>query len=438
MEKKFTGQKLWNKAKKLIPGGSQLLSKRAEMFLPDLWPAYYDKAKGTSIWDLDGNKFVDMSYMGLGTCILGYSDPDVDKAVITAVDKGVASTFNCPEEVALADLLCKLHPWADMVKFTRGGGEALSVAVRIARAATGKDKVAFCGYHGWSDWYLAANLSSKKHLDGHLLAGLEPLGVPRGLLGTAIPFHYNNIDELEKIFKENKDIGVVVLEPIRHDEPKKGFLDSVRLIAKKNKAVLIFDEVTVGFRLTQGGSHLLYKVDPDIAVFGKAMANGYAMAAIIGKKQIMDFAQRTFISSTAWTERIGPVAALATIKKLKKKRVQEHIKKVGSKLIIGYRKLAIKHSLKLEVEGPPSMISINFKYLKSNLIKTFFVQQMLKRGYLSGTLTYITYAHREKSVRDYLKNVDSVFYQIKEALDTNSLEARLEGPQAHIGFARLT
>lgn len=438
MKKKFTGQKLWKKAKKLIPGGSQLLSKRAEMFLPEFWPAYFDKAKGISVWDLDGNRYTDMSHMGIGACILGYSDPDVDKAVKNAVDKGVASTLNCPEEVELADLLCKLHPWADMVKFTRSGGEALSVAVRIARAASSKDKIAFCGYHGWSDWYLAANLSSESHLDGHLLPGLEPLGVPRGLLGTAIPFHYNNIDELEEIFKENKDVGVIVLEPIRHDEPKKGFLENVRLIAKKNKAVLIFDEVTVGFRLTQGGSHLLYKVDPDIAVFGKAISNGYAMAVIVGKKQIMDFAQRTFISSTAWTERIGPTAALATIGKLKKYMVQEHIKKVGNRLIIGYRKLAVKHGLTLEVEGPPSIISINFKYPKGNLIKTFFVQQMLKRGYLSGTLTYITYAHSEKSVRDYLKNVDSVFCQIKEALDSNSLESRLEGPQAHTGFARLT
>jgi len=182
-------QELYKKARTIMPGGTQLLSKRPEMLLPELWPAYYEKAHGCDVWDLDGNKFVDMSYMGVGSCVLGYADPDVNTAVKEAIDKGSMNTLNCHEELELAELLCKLHPWAEMVRYARTGGEALSIAVRISRASTKKDMVLFCGYHGWHDWYLAANLTQDE-LGEHLLPGLAPAGVPKGLEGTAIPFHY--------------------------------------------------------------------------------------------------------------------------------------------------------------------------------------------------------------------------------------------------------
>ena len=285
-------QELYKKAKRLIPGGTQLLSKRSEMFLPEQWPAYYKKAKGIEIWDLEDNKFIDMSIMGIGSCILGYADEDVNRAVIDAVKAGSMATLNCPEEVELAELLLKLNPWADMARFARTGGEAVTVAVRIARAYAGKDKIAFCGYHGWHDWYLAANLADDANLDGHLLPGLEPLGVPRGLKGTSIPFKYNQIDELEHIINNN-DIGVIVMEPIRHYQPEDNFLGKVRKIADEVNAVLIFDEITSGWRLNVGGAHLLYDVYPDIAVYGKAMSNGYPMAAVVGVREVMDAAQST-------------------------------------------------------------------------------------------------------------------------------------------------
>jgi glutamate-1-semialdehyde aminotransferase len=175
------GQRLYTQAKTRIPGGTQLLSKRPEMFLPDQWPSYYSRARGVEVWDLDGNKYIDMSYNGIGACVLGAADPDVDEAVKAAIDAGSMSTLNAPEEVELAELLCELHPWAEMVRYARSGGEAMAIAVRIARAKTRRDRVAFCGYHGWHDWYLAANLAEEKALDGHLLPGLEPTGVPRGL-----------------------------------------------------------------------------------------------------------------------------------------------------------------------------------------------------------------------------------------------------------------
>ncbi|MBI2474688.1 MAG: aminotransferase class III-fold pyridoxal phosphate-dependent enzyme, partial [Candidatus Taylorbacteria bacterium] len=257
VNKKGKSQKLWQTAKQMIPGGSQLLSKRAEMFLPDGWPAYYKKAKGIEISDLDGRKYLDFSLMGVGACVLGYADPDVNRAVRKAVDEGSMSTLNCPEEVELAREMLKLNPWAGGVRYGRTGGEGVAIAVRIARAFSGKDKVAFCGYHGWHDWYLSSNLASDKNLDGHLIKGLEPAGVPRSLSETALPFRYNHIEEFESIL-EKHNVGVVVMEPIRHQEPKDDFLKKVRKITRDKKIVLIFDEVSSGFRLRLGGSHKLF------------------------------------------------------------------------------------------------------------------------------------------------------------------------------------
>ncbi|MBL8221580.1 MAG: aminotransferase class III-fold pyridoxal phosphate-dependent enzyme, partial [Bryobacterales bacterium] len=270
------GQRLYQKARKRIPGGTQLLSKRPEMFLPEQWPAYYAKASGAEVWDLDRNRYIDMSYGGIGACVLGYADPDVDDAVRGAVANGSACTLNCAEEVELADLLCELHPWADMVRYVRCGGEAMAAAVRIARARTKRDKIVFCGYHGWQDWYLAANLAENDALSGHLLPGLHPAGVPRGLQGTAIPFAYNDMDGLRRALQQaGDDLAAVVMEPQRGAPPAPGFLETVREETHRRNALLVFDEITAAFRLNSGGVHLLYGVMPDIAVFAKALSNGY-------------------------------------------------------------------------------------------------------------------------------------------------------------------
>jgi len=194
-----TGQKLWRRAKRVIPGGNMLLSKRPEMFLPGEWPAYFSRAKGCRVWDLDDREYIDMSIMGIGTNILGYGHPEVDEAVVQMVRAGNMSTLNCPEEVLLAERLVELHPRAEMVRFARSGGEANAIAIRIARAASGRDKVAVYGYHGWHDWYLSANLADDYNLDGHLLPGLEPKGVPRDLAGMVFLFAYNRFDELEAL-----------------------------------------------------------------------------------------------------------------------------------------------------------------------------------------------------------------------------------------------
>jgi glutamate-1-semialdehyde 2,1-aminomutase len=337
-EKKVgTGQTLYQKARELIPGGTQLLSKRPEMFLPAQWPVYYSKAKGAEVWDLDGKKYIDASISGVSTSTLGFADPEVEEAIIKAIQAGPMSTLNCPEEVELAELLIDLHPWAEMVRYARSGGEMMAVAVRIARASAGRDKIAFCGYHGWHDWYLSANLAEDNALSEHLLRGLEPAGVPRGLTGTTLPFRYNRIDELKAIVSEHgRELAAIVMEPVRDTSPVKGFLEEVRLIANRIGAVLIFDEITAGWRMNTGGIHLTYGVNPDLAVFAKAMSNGYAMAAIIGRRDVMQAAQKTFISSTSWTERIGPAASLATIRKHRRETVAKHLIDVGTQVREGW------------------------------------------------------------------------------------------------------
>jgi len=433
------GQELYRKAKTIIPGGTQLLSKRPEMFLPGQWPAYYSKAKGCEVWDLDGNRYIDMSINGAGACILGAADPDVDEAVKKVIGAGTMSTLNAPEEPELAELLCTIHPWADMVRYARGGGEAMAVAVRIARACTGRNKVAFCGYHGWHDWYLSANLSEKKALDGYLLLGLEPAGVPRSLLGTVLPFHYNQLEELRDIVDQNSsDLAAIVMEPIRDHEPETGFLEGVRDQATKSGAVLIIDEVSAGFRLITGGAHLRYGIEPDVAVFAKAISNGYPMAAIIGRKDVMEAAQTSFISSTYWTERIGPVAALATIHKHKEMDVSKHLIHVGEIVQNGWREAAMGTGLLIDIGGIYPMSHFAIQHQQSQAAHTLFTQVMLEKGFLASRAFYATYAHQGEHVKSYLKAVTASFMTIADALKTGTLQTVLKGPIAHSGFKRLT
>jgi glutamate-1-semialdehyde 2,1-aminomutase len=432
------GQKLYIKAKKIIPGGTQLLSKRPELFLPNLWPAYYKKAKGCEIWDLDNKKYIDMSYMGIGANILGYSDPEVNAAVKKAVDGGNSSTLNCPEEIDLAETLCKLHPWANMVRFARSGGEAMVIAVRIARAYSGKDKILFCGYHGWHDWYLASNLADNKSLDGHLIPGLDPKGVPRALKGSSIPFEYNDTETFINLIKKHKnELGAVVMEPLRNFYPKKGFLETIRELTKKYKIPLVLDEVSSGFRLNPGGAHLVLGIEPDIAVFSKSLGNGFPIAAIIGRKDIMSSAQTSFISSTNWTERVGPVSALAMIKKYKRERVHIHLSKIGKKIQEGWQKLAKRNNLEIEISGIYPLSHFEFKYPEKQALKTLFTQMMLEQGFLATNALYASFAHKDIHVNKYIKAVDKTFSKIKDAMEKNNIQNSLRSEVSHTGFRRL-
>ena len=430
------GQKLWKRAKKVIPGGNMLLSKRPEMFLPDLWPAYFSKAKGCQVWDLDGNQYTDMSIMGIGTNILGYGHPEVDEVVSKAIAYGNMSSFNCPEEVYLAEKLVELHPWANMVRFARSGGEANAIAIRIARAASGKDKVAICGYHGWHDWYLSANLSDDSSLDGHLLPGLDPKGVPRDLKNTVLSFRYNNFSELEALV-HNHDIGVIKMEVQRNEPPKNGFLERVRKLATENGIVLVFDECTSGFRETFGGLHKKYGVEPDIAIFGKALGNGYAITAIIGRREIMEEAQATFISSTFWTERIGSVAALKTLEVMEKEQSWEKITGTGLKIREGWQQLADKYEIEISHWGLPSLTGFSIHSDHAQAYKTLITQEMLIRGYLAGNSVYVCAKHTPEIITGFWEALDPVFNLIKECEEGRDVYKLLKGPVCHTSFKRL-
>lgn len=431
-----TGQKLWKRAKQIIPGGNMLLSKRAEMFLPDQWPAYFSKAKGCKVWDLDGNEYIDMSIMGIGTNTLGYGHPEVDDAVRKTIDAGNMSTLNCPEEVYLAEKLIELHPWADMVRLARSGGEANAIAIRIARAASGKDKVAICGYHGWHDWYLSANLGDDKNLAGHLLPGLAPNGVPQSLRGTVFPFNYNNFAELESLVNAH-DIGVIKMEVVRNLGPQDNFLHKVRQLATERGIVLIFDECTSGFRQTFGGLHKQYGVEPDMAMFGKALGNGYGITATIGKREIMEAAQTTFISSTFWTERIGPTAALKTLEVMERVKSWEDITQTGLDITAKWKALAVKHGLSITTNGLPALTGFSFNSPNALAYKTLITQEMLAQGYLAGTSVYVCTEHTPEVVANFFETLDPVFALVKECEDGRDVMSLLKGPVCHGGFKRL-
>lgn len=432
------GQELYGKAKKLIPGGTMLLSKRPEMFLPEHWPAYFSKAKGCKVWDLDGNEYLDMSIMGIGTNILGYANETVDDAVRGVINNGNMSTLNCPEEVALAERLVELHPWGDMVRLARTGGEANAIAIRIARAASGKDKVAICGYHGWHDWYLSANLGENDELDGHLLPGLEPLGVPKNLKGSVIPFSYNNLKELEEIISNTPDLGVVKMEVSRNMGPDEGYLEGVRRLCDKHNLVLVFDECTSGFRETFGGLHKKFGVEPDMCMFGKALGNGYAITAVLGKRSVMEAAQKTFISSTFWTERIGPSAALATLKEMERQRSWEIITKQGQKITEGWNQLGQKYGLPLNTAGLPSLTSFSINSSDWLKYKTYLTQEMLRKEILAANSVYVCAMHNDEVINRYFEELEPVIEQIAR-FETGQADVNehLEGPACHGGFKRL-
>jgi len=431
-----TGQKLWKRAKKVIPGGNMLLSKRAEVFLPELWPAYFSRAKGCKVWDLDGREYIDMSFMGIGTNTLGYGHPEVDDAVRGTVDSGNMSTLNCPEEVYLAEKLIELHPWAEMARFARSGGEANAIAVRIARAASGKDKIAICGYHGWHDWYLAANLGDERNLAGHLLPGLEPKGVPKTLQGSVLPFKYNDFGELQSLAEEHA-IGVIMMEVSRNFGPRDDFLQKVRELATRLGIVLIFDECTSGFRQTFGGLHQLYGVEPDMTLFGKALGNGYAITGTIGRRSVMEAAQGTFISSTFWTERIGPTAALKTLEVMHRLRSWDLITKIGRDITSRWLALAAKYGLSIGTTGLPALTGFSFSGPNALAYKTLITQEMLDKGYLASTSVYVCTEHTQQVVDGYFAALDSVFRLIRECEDGRDVRKLLRGEVCHDGFKRL-
>ncbi len=418
MEYKFVKNKNWIKALNIIPNGNMLFSKRPDMFLPGYWPTYYKKSKKCYIWDQKNRKYIDMIF-AVGTNTLGYSNKFIDSKVSKALKLGNMTSLNCFEEYKLAKELLKINKWAGMVKFARSGGEANVIAIRIARSFMKKrTNVAVCGYHGWHDWYLSTNLKSKKNLDKHLNKNVPLGGVSKQLKGTSYSFEYNDVKKLEYLLK-NKKIGIIKMEVERNVEPKNNFLSKVCKLSKKYKAVLIFDECTSGFRQSYGGIFKSYKLTPDIVTFGKAIGNGYALTAIVGKKKIMKSAESSFISSTFWSERLGFIAGLATLNYMKKYKTWIKIKKTGEEIKKEWARLADKYSLKIKIFGISSIPQ--FVFLKNNSIyKTYITQEMLKKNILASNIVYVSLAHSKPILKYYFLCLEKIFKDISTKKITKS------------------
>lgn len=431
---------LWQDALRIIPGGNGLLSKRPERYAPDIWPTYFTTASGVSITATDGVTYTDMAQMGIGSAILGYAPKELTQAVCDAARQSVNCTLNCTEEFELAEKLIELNPFAGGVKFARTGGEAMSIAIRIARAASKRDKVAFSGYHGWCDWYLAANIGDSSGLSQHLIPGLNTHGVPSSLKSSSIPFIYNSVDDFIRVVNENSDIGVICIEGARYDFPRKEFLEAITDYARKNSIVIVSDEITSGWRLTDGGVYKINGFNPDIVVYGKAMGGGYAISAVVGKQEVMDFANTTFISSTMWTERIGFVAGLKTIEILTRDKTWIHLNQIGDKIGKGWESAANKHGLLLSVTDFKPLITFKFGYSESinNLLLTLFTQEMLKRKYLAASSIYVSSTHNEVILEKYFIEVDEVFALIKKSLDSGDILQFLNTNPRSDSFGRLT
>ncbi len=414
------------RARQLIPGVTQLISRRPTRAALGVSPIYAERAKGCRIWDIDGNEFVDWM-CAVGPIILGYADEVVDNAVKEQIDKGSLYSIGHEASVELAEELVDMIPSAEMVRYTKGGGEACTVAVRIARGVTGRDRVLFCGYHGWHDWYQAANLGSEK-LGGHLFAGIEPTGVPRGLEGTVIPFEYGNLNMLEDMLKQHEgQLACIIMEAMRTDLPPEGYLEGVRDLATRYGVILIFDEVSSGFRLALGGAQEYTGVTPDMSVFAKAISNGYPMGAVVGKREIMEPASRMFVSSTYWDDSIGIVAALTTLRELKRRNAVAHLQKIGASLQERLNRAAQDVGLDAECVGVSARPDLRFHIEDAETAKkvsTLFIQENARRGVIMGG--FLNCAHDEAALDHTETALKESFAVIQDGLENDRLDDLLE------------
>lgn len=404
---------LWKQSKKIILGGNSFFSKNPENYSND-WPAYFDRAKGCYIWSIDNKKYIDFSYMGIGTNILGYSNSEIDNHVKKIIDKGTMSTLNCIEEVKLSEKLIEMHKWSSMCKFTRTGAEASAVAIRVGRIYSKKNKIAICGYHGWHDWYLSVNLKGKQKLDTHLLKNLNVEGVDKNLKNSAVSFNHNDLDSFKNVVKKNRDIGVVIMEVERFEEVNIDFLTYIRNYTKKNKITLIFDECTSGFRQTFGGIHLKYKINPDICILGKALGNGYPINAVIGSKKVMNKAENSFISSTFWSDRIGPSAALKTLEIMSKEKTWIKLKNLGIYFKKNFKLILKKNTISGDIWGTGSLLKFYIDGISDDLLKKYFANEMLSKGMLASNVIYLSTAHNKTLLNKYLIAIDETLFKLKK------------------------
>jgi glutamate-1-semialdehyde 2,1-aminomutase len=431
---------LYQRALERIPGGTQLVSRRASRGAFGVSPVYAVEARGARFRDVDGFEYIDWT-SGIGSILLGYADPVVDEAVCRQIARGTVYAVNHELEIELADELCKAIPCAEMVRYAKCGGEACAIAVRIARGVTGRDKVLFCGYHGWHDWYLAANLSAEASLDAHLFPGIEPLGVPRALAGSALPFVYGAIESLERLLEAHRgEVAAVIMEPIRSQVPAPGYLEAVADLTRRHGAVLIFDEVSAGLRFAIGGAQQYLGVTPDMAVFAKSLSNGYPMAAVVGRREVMEFSARMFISSTYWSDTIGLVAALTTLREVRRRAVPDQLWKFGAELKRRLAEAAEAAGLDMRPSGVDVHLHLDFGAMspaRQRQVSTLYIQEMAKSGCHGFASFYLNAAQGTAELEQTIEAAGKAFAVIRQALDRDSFEQALECPVQQDAFRRL-
>lgn len=406
-----------DRALKTIPLGAQTFSKSITSIPLGVAPLYVERASGSVMWDVDGNKYIDF-VNGLACVTLGYCDPDVDHAVFEQMKSGVTFSLSHKIEAEVSELIVEMVPCAEMVRFAKNGTDATSGAIRLSRAVTGKERIAVCGYHGWQDWYIGSTVRN--------------LGVPKSVKELTHSFKFNDIKSLEEILSYwPNEFAAIILEPMNVSFPEKGFLEEVRRIASKNEIILIFDETITGFRYSLGGAQELFNVTPDLACFGKGIANGYPLSALVGKKEYMELVKEIFFSGSFGGETLSLAAAKAVLTKLQKQPVLRKIKNIGIILMKGVDQLIEENDIGyfLTISGHPSWSFLQFKNTKTTTsmeLKTLFIQEVVKRGFYTLGTHNISYAHNKDDIQKLLEVYAIVFKKLKEAVELSNIKKQLE------------
>lgn len=431
---------LYGRAEALIPGRTQLISRRSSQFAHGVSPIYAASAKGARFIDVDGNEYLDMMN-AVSAIILGHADDVVDQAVKEQIDRGSIYTLNGPLEIDLAEELVATIPSAEMVRYAKAGGETCAVAARIARGATGKDIILFCGYHGWHDWYQSANYLVDPQSGEFPFAGIEPIGVPRALAGTAIPFTYGDLDLLEDLLKEHEGkVAAVMMEPLRSELPPEGYLEGVKALAHQYDALLVFDEVSCGWRLRIGGVQEYTGVIPDMTVLAKAMSNGYPMGAVVGAREAMQPAAEMFVSSSYWSDNVGLAAALTTIRELKRRNSEPFFDRMGELVRTTINEALATAGLPGSCTGLSYCPALSLDLPDPDMtpqVSTLFVQEMARRGIHTATSFRVTMAHTEADIAILGEKAVEVFRIIKAGIEDNKIEDLLECDLKKEPFRRL-
>ncbi len=416
---------MYNRAKKLMHPITQTLAKGPGQFTYGVSPIYVERGKGSKLWDVDGNEYLDYC-MGIGPISLGYGYDKVDNAIKEQLEKGITFSLMHRLELEVAEKLHEIIPNAESIRITKQGADACSAAVRIARAFTKRDKVAVCGYHGWHDWYIGTTT--------------RDAGIPQAIKDLTVMIQYNNIESVKAVM--TPDLACLILEPIIFEEPKDNFLHEVQALCQANGTLLIFDEMWTGFRLALGGAQQFFDIKPDLAVYSKACANGMPIAFLTGRDDVMSlFESDVFYFTTFGGEALSLAATLSTLEEMKEKNVPQYLATQGQKIKDGFNALREKHGMKdyISIGGYPCRSIVNFSEKAGDalVLKTYLQQEMIKRGILWSSFHNMCFSHSDADVQFTLDAYDDIFPAFKQLIDSNTVTSALKGQVVEAVFRKV-